>query len=524
MSAAEAINSYDQVPYPSHPFAASHPDRLATIGSLFGMSPPATDNCRVLEIGCASGGNIIPMAVACPTSEFLGIDLSSHQIRTGQALIDQLGLQNIRLEVRDCSDAKLEGETFDYIVCHGVFSWVPPLVQDKILELCQRNLSPNGVAYVSYNTRPGWNMRSTIRDMMRYHTSTLGDPQARIEQARAVLEFFASSVPTDGNAYGLLLKSELNQLQKQADAYMFHDHLEDVNDPIYFHEFISRARGVGLDYLGEADLGVMWSGNLAPQTAEVLRGAASNVVKMEQYMDFLRNRMFRRTLLCHAGVKVHRNMSVSGLEHRYLAANLKLLDSPTELKTTSSVRFQHGKLNIISTAAPVTKLALHQLATCWPQSIRFEELARKAVTTIDPQSGADNFQRSPSFTILGNDLLTCCASDQIEISVNPSRFTISVSEYPQASQLACLQATSGNVVTNLRHELVQLESVDLHLLRLLDGNHSARDLVVELERLAAAGNLTVHAPKQNPGSLRSALEQAVKDSLERIARRALLVK
>lgn len=523
MSAASAVNSYDQVPYPSHPFAASHPDRLATIGALFGISTHPVDNCRVLEIGCASGGNLIPMAAACPSSQFLGIDLSSHQIRTAQSLVQQLGLKNIQLVVQDCLEARLDGDAFDYIVCHGVFSWVPPPVQNKILQICQQNLAPNGIAYVSYNTRPGWNMRSTIRDMMRYHTAGLSDPQARIGQARAVLDFFAKSVPTDGNDYGMLLKSELSELQKHADAYMFHDHLEDVNDPIYFHEFMSRARGFGLDYVGEADLGVMWSGNLPSHTAEILRGAAGNVVKMEQYMDFLRNRMFRQTLLCHSGVKLNRNISVAGLERQYLAANLKLLDSATELKTSAPVRFQQGTRNIISTAAAVTKCALHLLANSWPQSIRFEELALQAVTAVDPEADGDTFRRSPHFNIFGNDLLTCCASDQVEVSINPSRFTTTVSDYPLASALARVQATSEPVVTNLRHELVQLDSVDLHLLRLLDGNHSLGDLVANLERLAATGNLTVHNPRGET-SLRNSLEQAVDASLERLARRALIVK
>lgn len=522
MNAATEINSYDQVPYPSHPFAASHPDRLATIAALFGMAPRATDECRVLEIGCASGGNIVPMAVACPSSEYLGIDLSGEQIRAGQVLVEQLGLKNIRLEVQDCSNVAFGDQKFDYIICHGVFSWVPPLVQDKILELCQRALDPNGVAYISYNTRPGWNMRGTIRDMMRYHTATLSDPQTRIDQARAVLEFFANSVPSDGNAYGMLLKSELTTLQKQADAYMFHDHLEDVNDPIYFHEFMSRARAAGLDYLGEADLGVMWLGNLNPKTAEVLQGAANNVVKMEQYMDFLRNRMFRRTLLCHAGVKIQRNLSVRGLEGRYFAANLKLLDSEAELKSAAVVRFQHGRQNIISTAAPVTKVALQTLATLWPQSIRFEDLVKKAVTEVDPAVVLPNLQLSPHFVTLGNDLLTCCASDQIEISVCPSRFTTAISDHPQASPLARLQAKSGNTLTNLRHELVQLEGVDLYLLQLLDGQHSRDQLVAELETLAASGKLTVSRSPQSDLPLRRSLERAVDEMLGRIAGRALL--
>ena len=421
-------------------------------------------------------------------------------------------------------DAELGLEKYDYIICHGVFSWVPKPVQDRILALCAESLDAEGIAYVSYNTRPGWNMRGTIRDMMRYHTANLSDPETKIEQARAVLEFFADSIPANGNAYGMLLKSELTQLRKQADGYMFHDHLEDVNDPIYFHEFMTRARAAGLDYLGEADLGVMWHGNLPPKTAEVLRGAESNVVKMEQYMDFLRNRMFRRTLLCHSGLKIHRNLSVPGLAGRFLAANLMLLDSASELKSNVSVRFQIGQRNIISTAAPVTKVALHRLATLWPKSIRFEDLAQHAVSAVDPGVDAHNCQQSPFFTVLGNYLLTCCASDQIEISVHPSRFTIDVSAYPQASQLARQQARAGNIVTNLRHELVQLENADLHLLKMLDGSQSHDDLVAELERLAASGSLAVHGPKQGEFSLRSSLKQAVNDALERIARRALLTK
>lgn len=72
--------SYDEVPYESYPFAQTHPDRLATVATLLGLRPAPVEQCRVLELGCAGGGNLIPMALTLPESTFVGIDLSARQI------------------------------------------------------------------------------------------------------------------------------------------------------------------------------------------------------------------------------------------------------------------------------------------------------------------------------------------------------------------------------------------------------------------------------------------------------------
>ena len=88
---------YDQVPYPSLSYSQSHPDRLATVATLLGMSPTPVNRCRVLELGCASGGNLIPMAYGLPESDFVGIDNSARQIAEGQAMVKTLGLKNVTL-------------------------------------------------------------------------------------------------------------------------------------------------------------------------------------------------------------------------------------------------------------------------------------------------------------------------------------------------------------------------------------------------------------------------------------------
>src|SRR5258706_7772226 len=97
-------NSYDQVPYPSTTFRSTHPEMLATLGSLLGLNPPAVDQCRVLEMGCSNGGNLIPMAYSLPGSEFVGLDLSARQIEMGQTSLKELGLANVALHQIDLLD------------------------------------------------------------------------------------------------------------------------------------------------------------------------------------------------------------------------------------------------------------------------------------------------------------------------------------------------------------------------------------------------------------------------------------
>ncbi len=166
----EAADSYDELPYESTPFTETHPENLAVLGRLFGLQTPEPAHCRLLELGCASGGNLIPLAWRLPQAHFLGLELSRRQVEDGQALARSLALENIEIRHQDILSAGTELGEFDYIIAHGIFSWVPEKVRDKILPICSRHLSPSGLAYINYNTLPGWRMRGMVRDMLRFHT------------------------------------------------------------------------------------------------------------------------------------------------------------------------------------------------------------------------------------------------------------------------------------------------------------------------------------------------------------------
>ena len=173
----EQLTPYDVIYYPGHSFPETHPDRLATMASYYGLESAPIDRCRVLELGCGVGGNLIPIACLYPESEFIGVDLSAHAIERGQANVAALGLTNIALHNRNIMEMASDGRPFDYIIAHGVYSWVPPAVREKMLALYGECLAPNGVAYVSYNAHPGSHLRDMVRDMMLFHIRDLTEPK-----------------------------------------------------------------------------------------------------------------------------------------------------------------------------------------------------------------------------------------------------------------------------------------------------------------------------------------------------------
>src|SRR4051794_40335792 len=140
-----AATSYDEVPYGNYVFSYTHPDRVGAVAALHGMTPAPVERCRVLELGCGTGANLVPMAEESPGSTFVGIDLSPRQIDMGREVVAALGLKNLDLRPLSILDVDDGLGRFDYVICHGVFSWVPPAVQDKILDVCVRNLAPQGV-------------------------------------------------------------------------------------------------------------------------------------------------------------------------------------------------------------------------------------------------------------------------------------------------------------------------------------------------------------------------------------------
>jgi len=477
--------SYDQVPYLNRTHVRTHPDRMATMAALLGLEPPRLEACRVLELGCANGHNLLPMALNLPGSQFVGVDLSARQVADGQAAVAELGLTNLTLHHASILDIGADYGPFDYILCHGVYSWVPAAVQDKIMAVCRAHLAPHGVAYVSYNTMPGWHDKMRVRDMLLHHVRHITDARERIRQSRefihALAEIVAPPEATELSAYGATLRAEAEIVATQDDDYIYHEYLEDSNLPIYFHDFAARVEQHGLQYLGDADRGLKTLESVIPPNAQLLaQQYSSGLPALEQFFDFLSNRTFRSSLLVQGEAPVDRSVPGYRLKQLWVRAALRPTNPEADLTSADYETFTtEGSSNTYSTAHPVTKAALQVLANAHPRALPFIELVAQACaqTYADQSIAHSRVTLTREAEALGQNLLQGYTHDNalVDLHAFAPAVALTPSVRPSALPSARFQAIFGRNVTNPYHHHIHLDTLSWYLVPFLDGtrDHAA---------------------------------------------------
>lgn len=520
--------SYEAIPYDDKAFTGTHPDALAVSARLRGMNPPPVEQCRVLELGCANGRNLMSIAYSLPDSQCLGIDLSPRQIAHAQRMRDAVDLRNVEFRAMSILDVDETLGSFDYILCHGVFSWVPRLIQDKILEICSRHLTPKGVAYISYNTYPGWHLRGMVREMLCYHVQPHQEPEPRVQHARAFLnllaKIYAHRSPDD--TYGRILREEAADLEDAQDSYFFHEHLEDVNEPLYFHEFAERAAAQGLQYLWETKSST-FANSLPPEERGVLERLSEDLIRQEQYFDFLTNRVFRRTLLCHASVPLLRRPTAEAVNGCLVTSRAKPVSEELNFDSQQAEEFRTPEGESLTTNRPIWKGLLSELYARWPGSMSVSEMWESWQTQA-ARLPAHIVEREPIQTPqdLAGELLPLFLSQFVELHHFVPRCTTTISDRPQASRLARHQALQGRRVTNLRHFEVVLDDFPRLMLLWLDGSRDFQQLSTLVSECIARGEIQLPASPDStaePSVDRDWLNGIVSAALSRLAANALLI-
>lgn len=480
-------DSYELVPYPALSHPEAQPDVLATLAFLHGIDPPPLATCRVLELGCASGTNLMPAALRLPGARFLGIDLSPGQIEAGQRRIAELGLTNVELRAVSFRDflgsiGKIGPElgTFDYIIAHGLYSWVAEPLQEEILRLCGERLSGNGVAYLSYNTLPGWHADLKLRGMLQYHNRGLTDAREITDRSLDLIGFLADAAAGLGeDDHALALRTAQRRLEgfRNRPSYLLHDYLEDSNFPVYFHQLAASAARHGLQYLSDAEPAANLTDDLPPAVSDRLRELAGDRIELEQYIDFLRDRRFRRTLLCHQGLALDRTMVPRRMKSLWAATEVTLTSSSPDLAPGVSVSFRNAAGAAFSSTHAIAKAALVHLAAAWPRAVLFDDLLRGI---RERRTAVDITEDAKDVEVLADILHTLFFAGVVRLHRAPPECAAAPGDRPRITPLARLQAAAGELITNQLCRTLEIEDEDTRRLIIhLDGRHD-RTALVEL--------------------------------------------
>lgn len=478
--------AYEAVPYEDHPVTETHLDNLYVAARRAGLAAVRPERARVLELGCAHAVNLVPMAFHLPEARFLGIDLSPGQIERATRRVAALALHNLELQQADVLDVDLGERRFDYIIAHGLFSWVPEPVRTRVLALCRAHLADTGVAYLSYNAMPAWGIRGAVRQALLEAVDLTAEAPEQLRAARAALEQLARIEPLAGTAEGALLAAELEGLRDKPDAYLLHEYLVPQSRAFYLREVVELAGQAGLRWLGDVAPTGLPPGVLRA-TRQALRALSGDPLVIEQLADIVGFRQFRASLLVPAHARLDPAPDLAAL-----LAEGHLAAPPVDAEPGDP---------------PRVAAILRVLAARWPADLPLARLAE--VLAVEPGALTD-----PLRSLV----------DDERVQLRPRALPIAApGPAPRVAELSRFEAAHLPFVTNPRHEHAPLDAFHAALLRHLDGR--PRDAVVAAlvddilaGRLRLAG--TVIPPVEQ---LRAALPGMVEAGLRRLHAAALLV-
>ena len=519
----DTANPYDATPYPPLSYADTHPDHLATVATLLGFEPPPVDDCSVLEIGAAGGGNLIPMADGLPGSRFVGLDYSAVQIASANDAVSALALDNARFVCADIRSMDLGPGQFDYIIAHGIYSWVSPEVRDELLAACSRLLSPKGVAYISYNTYPGWHSLSAVRGMMLHGSKHAAGPRATVEAAVETLQFLRTHSEPDSplaayfNLYSELENSGDLMEGAQSDALLLHDLLSEYNDPAYYHEFVAHAGRHGLGVFADADFPSMFPRGISAETIAELSRRVDSRIDLEQQFDFLLDRTFRKSLLARDISALNPSIRPSAELLRPLRVRTRAkMETPFDISGETPASLVAATGARVSTDHPLSKAVVAELAEAAPASLPFDDLLMRATNRLDEPLRAQAMGADIAAVVAANLLQGFISHPELVVfGTTQQHFAARPSAYPQANRVARYFATTGApTVTNAHHDRVRVEPVHAAIMSLLDGQRDRSQIRTELDQL-------IQLPDGSPNDPKS-LDDLIDQTLNSFAAAALL--
>lgn len=510
----DIASDYETVPYPDFVHPRTNPDRIAATARLFGLRTADPSKCRVLEIGCGQGGNLISLASIYPESEFVGIDLSPGHIKRGLRNATAAGIPNVELHAMNVADFDADRfGTFDYIIAHGIYSWVPDPIARHVLRICRQTLSPAGLAFVSYNTYPGWHAKSMIRDMIRYHTASIPEPDRRIAAAKRFLEDLVVSIP-ETTAYGQTLREEFVKINQSDEAYLFHEQFEAINRPLMFVDFIDEIAREGLRYVSEANLTYLPTHRMPTEMARSL--AAMPLIRREQHIDFFADRSFRQSLLAHSDtVGLNDEPDVDAIVDLWLSTSAKT-GSAINLDELQLIGPETAKATVRSSSS---RIAMTHLIELKGIAIRFSDLWEFVLSQT-----RDMVLKPDSKTSLGSELLQLAKVGLVDWHVGPSPYTLTSGDHPTVSAWSRYQASVGETVATRRHQAIRLDEATRQLVQHCDGKHDLNAITDAVFEFIQRDAMHVHSegqPISDSDQLRELVHQEVLRNLSSLAERGL---
>lgn len=481
-----------------------HISRFETIAYLFGIDSKSAKISNVLEIACGTGRNLIPQAVQYPNANFLGIDIDEEAIKIANENSQKLALKNIRFKAISILDFVGEKEEFDYIICHGTYSWVSKEIRLKILDIISHTLKTNGVSYISYNCLPGWFERSKIQqELIQKLENKKKSDKEKIELAKNIMQEMLSSAESKD------LKTELEYCNKQSDPFILNELLNKDSIAFHFLQFKKEVNKNNLFFLFDSKPSRNRYIRLE-ETAQLNIDYENKDInsfsrpEKEQHMDELMPTSFRGVLLTKEN-KETEEINIKKFENCFLASPLLPKEEKIELFKDFPELFLGPNDSSAEITKPFFKGFFLSFRHAWPNFLAFDEIYKMAKDLSGEEIAKEEvFSEINQFFLYG---LMEVSKEQI---IFPEKKL-------EVFKHVSLFAKESNWVTTVRHEYFPIDEIDKFLLTCLDGKNSMEEILELLYQ-----HIEPSVVNEDKKEVNKLLDEQLKEKLRHYREQALI--
>ncbi|HJL19955.1 MAG TPA: class I SAM-dependent methyltransferase, partial [Sandaracinaceae bacterium LLY-WYZ-13_1] len=472
-----------------------------------------------LELGCDEGAHLLPLAFRAPGVEAVGVETRAAALEVARAGRDRLGLDDVELigaPLESLDPAALG--TFDYVILHGLISWVSPEVRAAALALTRRVLRPRGVAFVSTNAAPGWAIRTPLRDALRRRAAGVDDPAEALRRARELLALLAAS-PAREMAYGALLAEEAARLIDKPDGYLWHEYLGPHAQPFAASALRAMAAEHGLAVVGE--LGRASADRRGEEAlVDGLTEQLGDALEAEDLADLMLFRAFRMGVWVRDDAPRDRQPAPP----LHVAGEIRALERRPSLDPGIGEAFETADGLQIVSGDPTLKAALLEVGKAWPRTVELGVLAARARARLELRRVRPPDDAAEARVRLSADVVELARLGHLflrEAPVEPA----AASERPRVAALTRWEAERGGEVSDPYHRPVPLDALTRRLVERMDGYRELAEHVARARALVQSGEVALEGEDGAlaEGERDALVPDLVRAAVERLAARGLLV-
>lgn len=242
------------VRYPAFFYKEMQPLWLSAVAGFQGFEAPDAHSAFALcELGCGVGVNLLVAAACHPQSRFVGVDFNEEHLQLAREAAEQCGIANVDFIHADFAKfAANTSDQFDFITCHGVWSWIAPQHRAALREVASRCLKPLGLFYLHYMCHPGSTDLLPLQHLLNLCAHHMPGPSPR----KAAVGMKLLEQIAEGGLFAdkTGMQRHLANMAKRDPTDLAHEFLTDHWQPQHSVDVHQDVAQSGLTLIGSADV------------------------------------------------------------------------------------------------------------------------------------------------------------------------------------------------------------------------------------------------------------------------------